>query len=52
MNKTEITIGVFLIKQENILSTDNNRNRWFLYKNGKPIGRYKNPKQAIKATKL
>jgi hypothetical protein len=55
--KSELTIGVFVIRQENILSTDNNRNRWFLYRKQpdgslKPIGRYKNQKQAVKSTKL
>jgi len=50
--QTELKIGVFTIRQENILSTDLNRNRYFLYKNDKPIGRYRNLKQAIRNTKL
>ena len=55
--QSDLIIGVFVIRQENILSTDNNRNRWFLYRKQpdgslKPIGRYKNQKQAVKATKL
>jgi hypothetical protein len=55
-SKSELIIGVFLIRQENILSTDFNRNRWFVYRRDgdslRPVGRYKNQKQAIKSTKL
>jgi hypothetical protein len=49
--ENEIKIGIFTIKQQDIHPDDFNRRRWFVYKNGKAIGRYRSQKKAVLSTK-
>jgi len=55
MDDKPIIIGIYTIRQQDILPTDFNRNRWYLYRTidgvEKQIGRHKTQKQAILATK-